>query len=49
MCIRDRLETNAAAIHVYEKLGFRRIGRFERFLRYEDGTFGDALLMNLYL
>lgn len=45
----DVLETNAAAIHVYEKLGFRRIGRFERFLRYEDGTFGDALLMNLYL
>lgn len=43
------LAGNAAAIHVYEKLGFRQIGRFERFLRYEDGTFADALLMNLYL
>lgn len=43
------LADNAAAIHLYEKLGFRQIGRFERFLRYGDGTFADALLMSLYL
>ena len=43
------LECNAAAIHLYEKLGFQKIGRFEKFMRYEDGTSAAAWLMNLYL
>lgn len=42
------LTTNAAAIHLYEKLGFRTIGRYDKFFRYEDGTTADALLMNRY-
>lgn len=42
------LADNAAAIHLYEKLGFRAIGRYPQFFRYEDGATADALLMNLY-
>ncbi len=43
------LGCNAAAIRLYEKMGFQKIGRFVRFMRYEDGTSAAAWLMNLYL
>ncbi len=42
------LTTNAAAIRLYEKLGFRAIGRYDKFFQYGDGTTADALLMNRY-
>ena len=37
---------NAAAVHVYEKLGFRTVGRLERFFRI-NGQYHAALLMEL--
>lgn len=39
---------NEQAIHVYEKLGFRKIGIFEKYVRI-DGIYYDSFLMNLYL
>jgi aminoglycoside 6'-N-acetyltransferase len=38
---------NERAIHVYEKLGFRRVGVMRRYERASDGTWGDGLLMEL--
>ena len=38
---------NARAIHVYEKLGFRRVGVLRQYERVEDGVWRDALLMEL--
>ena len=39
---------NAPAIHLYEKLGFVRIGRYPQFFKI-DGVYADCELMNLYL
>ncbi len=39
------LADNAAAIHVYEKLGFHTVGRWERFFRMPDGSYRAALAM----
>ena len=36
---------NAAAIHVYEKLGFRKVGAIPRAYRLKDGTYFDEILM----
>jgi aminoglycoside 6'-N-acetyltransferase len=41
----DPAAANARAIHVYEKLGFRRVGVLQRYERGEDGVWRDALLM----
>jgi aminoglycoside 6'-N-acetyltransferase len=38
---------NTRAIHAYEKLGFRRVGVLRRCERVEDGSWRDALLMEL--
>jgi aminoglycoside 6'-N-acetyltransferase len=38
---------NAAAIHAYEKVGFRRVGVMHRYERGPDGTWRDGLLMEL--
>ena len=38
--------TNAKAIRLYEKLGFRTVGRLERFFRI-NGQYHAALLMEL--
>lgn len=43
------LESNAAAIHLYKKLGFVIVGRHERFLRYANGQYAAAFFMNLTL
>jgi aminoglycoside 6'-N-acetyltransferase len=43
----DPATSNARAIHVYEKLGFRRVGLMRRYERVEDGVYRDALLMDL--
>jgi aminoglycoside 6'-N-acetyltransferase len=43
----DPATENARAIHVYEKLGFRRVGVLRRYERVEDGVWRDALLMEL--
>jgi aminoglycoside 6'-N-acetyltransferase len=43
----DPAVVNARAVHVYEKLGFRRVGVLRRYERVEDGVWRDALLMEL--
>jgi aminoglycoside 6'-N-acetyltransferase len=43
----DPAAANARAIHVYEKLGFRRVGVLRRYERVEDGSWRDALFMEL--
>lgn len=39
---------NSSAIHLYEKLGFKRIGTYEKFFKI-NGKYYDSELMNLYL
>lgn len=36
---------NTAALHVYEKQGFRRVGVIPRAYRLKDGTYYDEILM----
>jgi len=43
----DPAAENARAIHVYEKLGFRRVGVLRRYERVADGVWREALLMEL--
>jgi aminoglycoside 6'-N-acetyltransferase len=43
----DPAADNARAVHVYEKLGFRRVGVLRRYERVEDGVWRDGLLMEL--
>ena len=43
----DPAAENARAIHVYEGLGFRRVGVLRRYERAEAGVWRDALLMEL--
>lgn len=43
----DPATANAHAIHVYEKLGFRRVGVLRRYERVASGEWRDALLMEL--
>jgi aminoglycoside 6'-N-acetyltransferase len=43
----DPAALNARAIHVYEKLGFRRVGVLREYERVADGSWRDALLMEL--
>ena len=43
----DPAAENARAVHVYEKLGFRRVGMLRRYERVEDDVWRDALLMEL--
>jgi aminoglycoside 6'-N-acetyltransferase len=43
----DPAAVNAHAIHVYEKLGFRRVGVLRRYERVAAGVWRDALLMEL--
>lgn len=39
---------NVNAIHLYQEYGFKTIGTFEKFFKYDDKYY-DAYLMNLYL
>ena len=43
----DPAVANTRAIHGYEKLGFRRVGVLRRYERVADGSWRDALLMEL--
>jgi aminoglycoside 6'-N-acetyltransferase len=43
----DPAALNVRAIHVYEKLGFRRVGVLREYERVADGSRRDALLMEL--
>ncbi len=43
----DPAVSNTRAIHVYEKLGFRRVGVLRRYERVDSGSWRDALLMEL--
>ncbi|MEI6451112.1 MAG: GNAT family protein [Actinomycetes bacterium] len=43
----DPAAANARAIHVYEKLGFRPVGVLREYERVADGSWRDALLMEL--
>lgn len=43
----DPAAANARAVHVYEQLGFRRVGVLREYERVEDGVWRDALLMEL--
>jgi len=43
----DPAVENERAIHVYEKVGFRRVGVMRRYERHSDGAWHDGLLMEL--
>lgn len=43
----DPAADNVAAIRLYERLGFRRVGVLRRYERGADGTFHDGLLLEL--
>jgi aminoglycoside 6'-N-acetyltransferase len=43
----DPAAENARAIHVYEKLGFRRVGVLRRYERVEGDMWRDAIFMEL--
>jgi aminoglycoside 6'-N-acetyltransferase len=43
----DPAATNTRAIHVYERLGFRPVGIMHAYERVAEGTWRDALLMEL--
>lgn len=43
----DPAAANARAIHVYEKLGFRRVGLMREYERVADGSWRNGLLMEL--
>jgi aminoglycoside 6'-N-acetyltransferase len=43
----DPAASNERAIHVYERLGFRRVGTMRAYERLADDTWRDALLMEL--
>ncbi len=43
----DPAVANERAIHVYERLGFRRVGTMRAYERVADGSWRDALLMEL--
>lgn len=43
------VSTNARAISLYQKLGFRECGRIPRANRYADGTYSDDIFMVLHL
>lgn len=43
----DPAAANERAIHVYERLGFRRVGTMRAYERTADGGWRDALLMEL--
>ncbi len=43
----DPAADNAAAIACYEKVGFRRVGIMRSYERQRDGSWADALLMDL--
>lgn len=43
----DPAADNAVAIGVYEKVGFRPVGRMRRYQRMADGTWADGLLMEM--
>ncbi len=43
----DPAAENDRAVHVYERLGFRRVGVLRQYERVEAGVWRDALLMEL--
>ena len=43
----DPAADNEVAIRVYEKVGFRPVGRMRQYQRMADGTWADGLLMEL--
>ena len=43
----DPAADNAVAIRVYEKVGFRAVGRMRQYQRMADGTWADGLLMEM--
>ena len=43
----DPAVANDRAVHVYERLGFRRVGTMRAYERTKDGAWRDALLMEL--
>jgi len=43
----DPAADNAPAIRAYEKVGFRPVGRLRQYQHFPDGTWRDALFMEL--
>ena len=40
---------NERAIHVYEKLGFKKEGVKEKHIKFEDGTYADEYIMGQFI
>ncbi|MFC9416140.1 GNAT family N-acetyltransferase [Bacillus mobilis] len=43
------VSVNDRAIKVYKRMGFVEEGRQKKQIKYEDGTYGDDVLMGLYI
>jgi len=41
-------EENERGVRLYEKMGFKEIGRYPKFFKI-DGEYYDEVLMNLYI
>lgn len=41
--------SNPQAIHIYEKLGFRDVGRIKKGVKFSDGTYTDEVIMTAQL
>jgi len=40
---------NPAAIALYEKMGFEKVGQYQKFFKFDDGTYADADVMQCFL
>lgn len=45
----DAFATNTRAFHVYQKCGFREIGRLTNDIKFSNGAYNDRILMELLL
>ncbi|GAB6448952.1 hypothetical protein bcgnr5369_68710 [Bacillus cereus] len=49
LTISQQLGYNDRAIKVYKRMGFVEEGRQRKQIKYEDGSYGDDVLMGFYI